>query len=364
MAVIDSYSETNQDATESFTTAPNGWAQSFTGDGSTLGSVKIYMKKTGSPGFNPTVNIYAHSGTFGTSSVPTGAALATSDSVTEASISTSLSLITFTFSGANQITLTNGTKYCVGATVWDTGSGANCYAIGKDTSSPSHSGNYATIDVFWSADSTTDMPFYVLSNSNAKLDTLHDDFDDNSTNSTLWGGAYSSSATYAETGGQLEITLSSGGVNYAGYVSTDVYDLTESSIYVKVPTMCNTATTAEAIFTLHNSANTNKVEIMQEQGTLYFRHVISGSATNLASVTYNGSTHLWWRISETGGTVYWDTSTDGSSWTNRYSESTPIDITALKVELSAGTYAVVASPGTVEFDNFNIFDPVIGWIRA
>lgn len=198
----------------------------------------------------------------------------------------------------------------------------------------------------------------------AKLDTLFDDFNDNSRNTTKWGNAYSSSATYSETSGKLLITLSSGGSNYAGYTSTSNYDLTDSYAFVKVPTMCNTATTAEAILSLHDSGNTNKLEIMQEQGTLYFRHIISGSATNLASVSYNGSTHLWWRIRESSGTTYWETSPNGNVWTTQYSESTPITITALQAELSGGTYAVVASPGTIEFDNFNIFDPVIGWIIA
>ena len=53
--------------------------QSFTGNGLILNSAEFYLKKKGSPTGNAVVKIYAHSGTYGTSSVPTGSALATSD---------------------------------------------------------------------------------------------------------------------------------------------------------------------------------------------------------------------------------------------------------------------------------------------
>ncbi len=38
--------------------------------------------------------------------------------------------------------------------------------------------------------------------------------------------------------------------------------------------------------------------------------------TVVASATYNASTHRWLRLREASGTVFWDTSTDGSSWSN------------------------------------------------
>ena len=34
------------------------------------------------------------------------------------------------------------------------------------------------------------------------------------------------------------------------------------------------------------------------------------------SLTYSSATHAYWRIREANGTVYWDTSPDGASWTN------------------------------------------------
>src|SRR3990167_9175266 len=159
---IDSYSESDYDTDFSVASGTAvGVSQSFTGDGSTVVNAKFYIYKSGSPTGNATANIYAHSGVFGTSSVPTGAALATSDSVDVATLSTSISLVNFAFSGANQITLTNGTKYVV-TIEYSGGGGANTVRVGYDASSPSHAGNNALFQGgVWTANSGRDTIFYV-----------------------------------------------------------------------------------------------------------------------------------------------------------------------------------------------------------
>lgn len=90
-------------------------AQSFMGTGDTIYSVKFVGRKVGSPTGNAYAKIYAHTGTFGTSSKPTGAALATSDPVDVSTFHTVFNTITpeFVFSGGDQITLTAGTPYVV-----------------------------------------------------------------------------------------------------------------------------------------------------------------------------------------------------------------------------------------------------------
>jgi hypothetical protein len=86
--------------------------QSFTGNGTKLTSLSAIF--TGSnPTGNSYIEIYAHSGVFGTSSVPTGAVLATSDQLSESvNINGGTNhWVEFSFSGGNQITLINGTHY-------------------------------------------------------------------------------------------------------------------------------------------------------------------------------------------------------------------------------------------------------------
>lgn len=79
--------------------------------------------------------------------------------------------------------------------------------------------------------------------------------------------------------------------------------------------------------------------------------IFIGAGAN-ASVTYNATTHRWWRIREFGGTVYWDTSSDGITWTNRKTEATSgFTLTSGHVEIGAGRSAGTSNLGY--FDNLN-----------
>ena len=155
--IVDSYSESNwiNENTDVRAMQPLV-GQSFTGDGGKLNSCKFYISKKGSPTGNGVAKIYAHTGTFGTSSVP-GDLLATSDNFDVSTLTTSKQLITFTFSGAEKITLTNGTYYCVGFN-FTGGDVSNSPSIGYDSISDTHPGNGF---VGTSAHSEFDLIFYV-----------------------------------------------------------------------------------------------------------------------------------------------------------------------------------------------------------
>jgi hypothetical protein len=71
----------------------------------------IDMKTNASPSGSFQFEIYAHSGTYGTSSVPTGAVLATSDTVNVSSLTASYATYTTYFTGANAIAMTAGQRY-------------------------------------------------------------------------------------------------------------------------------------------------------------------------------------------------------------------------------------------------------------
>ncbi len=160
-SIIDSYSESNQDTSTSYGGGQDYVGQSFTGDGGTLNSAVFYLKKTESPDGNMYAHIYAHTGTFGTSSIPTGSPLATSDAIAASSLSTSFQLISFTFSGVNKITITNGTKYVVVLETNNSQSYPNYIDLGDDNSSPTHAGNYSYYQSSTWYAGTRDLIFYV-----------------------------------------------------------------------------------------------------------------------------------------------------------------------------------------------------------
>ena len=128
-----------------------------------LDSVKLYPAKLNSPAGNCYVEIYAHTGTWGSTGSPTGSPLATSDAVDVSTLGSSPSLITYSFSGANRISLTAGTKYFLvhhyGGTV-----SANWVKFGVDSSLKLHYGNmvWSSDGSSWSPDTSYDVIFYVI----------------------------------------------------------------------------------------------------------------------------------------------------------------------------------------------------------
>ena len=159
---IDYYSEANFSAQQSmYLGYVEKIGQSITGNGFPLTSAKFYMNKTGSPTGDVTAELYAHSGTFGQTSVGTGSVLATSDSIDASVISTSYGLITFTFS--TPYNLVNG-EYYILAVCYSGGDALNLVRAGLDSSSPSHVGNYCYYSGGgWTASSVKDVIFYAIS---------------------------------------------------------------------------------------------------------------------------------------------------------------------------------------------------------
>lgn len=146
MVTLDSHSNIYADTSHTFAVYPatNGAVyQSFkTPDGNhyTLDSFKWLMLK-GASGTTCTfqTELYAHTGTYGTSSAPTGAALATSNQVTQTSISTAYTLVTFTF--AAPPTLEPDTAYVAVIKCTALGGTSTLVWLGVDAVAPTHAGN-------------------------------------------------------------------------------------------------------------------------------------------------------------------------------------------------------------------------------
>lgn len=165
MPTIDSYSESNYSNAIGLGNSFYFRGQVFYASANyTLTSASFYMQKNGSPTSNVYARIYAITGTPGSTAVPTGSVLATSDAVDASTISASLALNTFTFSGANQIALSSGTWYCI-TLYYPVVDAINELTVCCDDSDVSHSGNFIDDDgaqgTAWRALDSYDLCFYV-----------------------------------------------------------------------------------------------------------------------------------------------------------------------------------------------------------
>jgi hypothetical protein len=157
--VADSYSETHF-TTETDYGSGSSFGQSFTAIDGTVDSAKFYLKQNGGLTGDLVAHIYAHSGTFGTSSVPIGAPLATSAPVDAATLGTSYSLVTFVFD--NTVSLAGGQAYVL---VLDAVNSTGSYTWVRLERSgiPGHPGNLSSNmgGGGWNAYAIFDIPFYV-----------------------------------------------------------------------------------------------------------------------------------------------------------------------------------------------------------
>jgi len=145
--LLDSYDAARVNSAPLATNYYSQWSQSFTNINEvTLDSCKFYLSKNPYYGAYATgtayAKIYTHSGTYGSSSKPTGSALATSDGLDVSTVSamTTFTLTTFNFTGANRIILNVNTYYVL--SIEYAGSGNyKTVEVAYGASGEAHSGN-------------------------------------------------------------------------------------------------------------------------------------------------------------------------------------------------------------------------------
>ncbi|GAA1888236.1 hypothetical protein GCM10009837_07600 [Streptomyces durmitorensis] len=188
----------------------------------------------------------------------------------------------------------------------------------------------------------------------ALLSTLVDTFNDNVIGPN-WGNSYGG---VSETGGKARIPCVAG--TFAGYQTAKDWTLAGSSAFVQLTlaAAANGATTeAQTTFNIiQATAGTSiAININTVANTIRFESNVGYTDGSAVSLTYSAVTHLWLRIRETGGTLFWDTSTDGSAWTNRRSISTPAWVTSAVNTVAVEMYSWRNNGSTnyAEWDNFN-----------
>lgn len=192
----------------------------------------------------------------------------------------------------------------------------------------------------------------------AALDTLTDNFDDNGFSTTLW--TRSNATQCLEQNQQLELSSILAG-NYVAIDSVATYDLTGSSAFVQVVDPGNVAESGlsswEAYPLVLAKDASNALTWLIGYSTIFAIKKVAGVATNLVTAAWDASVYKWVRTRESSGTVYFDYSTDGITWTNFTSLANPFTITAVTAEISVGTWQAEAVTSTMKVDNFNITNP-------
>lgn len=172
----------------------------------------------------------------------------------------------------------------------------------------------------------------------AKWATIQTDFPGSGTTlPSEWFGY----GTRSISGNKLRYPIT--GSNYAGATRYDE-DLTDSHIFCRV----EPGATGYIGIDLYDGG-TIRIQMLWNGGT--FTCKINGST--VVSPTYNATNHAWWKIRESGGTVYFEASPSGEdgSWTTLGSGSTPAGMNTADCDLNAGGGSATSEAA---FSSFNI----------
>jgi hypothetical protein len=154
------------------------------------------------------------------------------------------------------------------------------------------------------------------------MSSLGDDFDDNRVNTTLWPNNYGGAS---ETGGRMRVPVNVG--TTAGYQSAREWTLTGSRLTAKLVTLpaANGSSTGSASMWVNSTTSGTRLgwSYNPVSGNLSCQSQVGFSDGSAVSMAYSAIDHVWLRVREASGTVYWESSGDGASWTVRRSLATP-----------------------------------------
>jgi protocatechuate 3,4-dioxygenase beta subunit len=175
----------------------------------------------------------------------------------------------------------------------------------------------------------------------------------------------------AQRNGHLEIQplADAFGAQYNGYAAVNAVDLTGRNASVEV---VQAAAGAETIFSVGSDLNNNFSFVVRgaaagaskpggagtreaEMLQLVFQIRVDGVLTAL-SIPYEPAQHRFWRFRHdpVASAIIFETSPEQTTWTARHSITLQKSVSALAVELSAGTVSPSVAPGQAVFDNFTL----------
>jgi hypothetical protein len=192
----------------------------------------------------------------------------------------------------------------------------------------------------------------------AKVATIQDQFPGTSFAAT-WN-AFNAQTTCNN---GVVITHPASSATYSGITSATTYDATSSFAVTWLTSAGNQSLTSLEVFPVQfflgggTDSNSN-VAFYINQNNLSASYDTGAGTQFKNTTTYNPALHRYFRLSESGGTLTWATSPDGQRFTTFYSVADPITLTAVTVQLFAGTYASEASGTTITYAQIGFYGPV------
>lgn len=189
------------------------------------------------------------------------------------------------------------------------------------------------------------------------VSTLSDNFNAGTLDTTKWNLYTANGGTAAIVSNQLQETPAPAtNASWGGVYSVNQYNLVASQASLQIVASGSANTFLDLTLSTQPLPSDNFISIGIDTGlhTLQAGDEINGAFTIRNSVAYNPVTMQFVRIRENGGTVFFDYSQDGNTWTNLDNRVPAVSINSLYVVLDDFEYNALGTPGVAILDNFNI----------
>ncbi len=179
---------------------------------------------------------------------------------------------------------------------------------------------------------------------------------------SVWDKYITSKGSIDTTAGDLLAKPGLDAGHYVGIISSATLTLDDCAMWVEVKKPLAATANGETFFmaTVDNSMDaemTATPDGASPSGLKLVFGVEQGGVEDNQSVHYDGAQHRWWRMRFPPGKVAFDTSPDGKKWTERRLANRPAGMTAVSIELGAGTWASNTTAPVATFDNLNVAPP-------
>lgn len=174
---------------------------------------------------------------------------------------------------------------------------------------------------------------------------------DSGTLGAQWSGSYGDPTVVA---GRVRVPCTTG---YTGCATAASYTLAGSHLLAEVYGPAAGGAVSEALAEMLVLSSVGGVDagfslnMASGQLRLYNRSgYFDGSAVTL---TYSAAAHRWWRLRESGGSLFWETAPDGGTWTVRRTAVSPAWVGDTNLTILLAAHRDAGTADYAEFDNVN-----------
>jgi hypothetical protein len=168
-----------------------------------------------------------------------------------------------------------------------------------------------------------------------------------------WGNSYGG---VTETAGQARVPC---GTGFAGYQTAYSWTFAGASFFVKIATVPTPGPATECYCGVLVNSGTDGTRIGYTintvTGLLRCKNDVGYLDPNVVEIPYDPVAHAFLRLREDSTNVYWDTSPDGSTWTNQRTLASPAWIAAA-VDTCALDMSAHRDAGTTDYAEFDLFN--------